>query len=304
MNTKRSSNVSMTAFKLPSRKGLWQVISLEFILSSLFLAMSASSIYFGREYFPDLTLTSTVQFTPSSTVAIDEPVFEDSSRSFVLAKNEAIEIETFIGKEMFYFYGYARNSFSSDKLTIFKLHSKALVEEKILATLPKRMQKRAKKYIRAVLMISQRHQVDPLWVLSVMWTESHFKYRAKSIVGARGLMQIMPKTKKYIYEQHRKNGNQLVVESKDFNINEYFPFKVLPYEVKSHVGKLVNIELGIIYLKGLLKDFKQSHKLATVAYNMGPGWTRGRLRRNLPVGQRNLYLDKVKKAYSHITKKI
>ena len=294
--------MGMSEFKLPSRTALRQIFSLEFVLSSLFLAMSASSLYFGREYFPDLNLSNSLVFTGN--VQSQDLNSEQNPRSFVLAKNESIEIESFIGKEMFYFYGYARNSFSSDKLTVFKLHSKALMEERILSTLPKRMQKRAKNYIRAVLMISQRHQVDPLWVLSVMWTESHFKYQAKSIVGARGLMQIMPATKKYIYNQHRKKGNQLVVETKDFNINEYYPYKVLPYDIKSHVAKLVNIELGVIYLKGLLKDFKQSHKLATVAYNMGPGWTRGRLRRNLPVGQRNLYLDKVKKAYSQIAKKI
>lgn len=301
MDIKRSSVVNASILKSSSRREITQIVSLEVVLSILFMLLCVSSLYFGKQYFPKFELSQ--NFLPFSNASSAAQTI-DPSKSFVLAKSESIEIESFIGKEMFYFYGYARNSFSNDKLTVFKLHSKALMEERILSTLPKRMQARAKNYIRAVLMISQRHQVDPLWVLSVMWTESHFKYKAKSIVGARGLMQIMPETKKYIYKLYKRRGNSLVVEADKFNINEYFPYKVLPYEVKNYVHKLVNIELGVIYLKGLLKDFKQSHKLATVAYNMGPGWTRGRLRRNLPVGQKNLYLTKVKKAYSQIAKKI
>ena len=51
-----------------------------------------------------------------------------------------------------------------------------------------------------------------------------------------------------------------------------------------------------------LVAFNNNHHHATVAYNMGPFWTKGQLRNNLPVGQDNHYLDKVLKNYYHITK--
>ncbi|MFA7614018.1 MAG: transglycosylase SLT domain-containing protein, partial [Candidatus Caldatribacteriota bacterium] len=70
------------------------------------------------------------------------------------------------------------------------------------------------------------------------------------------------------------------------------------------VSKLRNLEVGIYYLKGLLRSFKNNHHHATVAYNMGPYWTLSRLKNNLPVGKNNHYLNKVKKAYSHITQEL
>jgi soluble lytic murein transglycosylase-like protein len=62
------------------------------------------------------------------------------------------------------------------------------------------------------------------------------------------------------------------------------------------------LEAGIFYLKNLLEAFNHNHHYATVAYNMGPYWTKGRLKNNLPVGENNRYLDKVLKNYYHITK--
>jgi soluble lytic murein transglycosylase-like protein len=68
------------------------------------------------------------------------------------------------------------------------------------------------------------------------------------------------------------------------------------------VGKLRNLEVGIFYLKNLLQAFNDNHYHATVAYNMGPYWTKGQLKNNLPVGENNHYLNKVLKNYYHITK--
>jgi soluble lytic murein transglycosylase len=68
------------------------------------------------------------------------------------------------------------------------------------------------------------------------------------------------------------------------------------------ISKLRNLEVGIFYLKGLLEAFNNNHYYATVAYNMGPYWTKGQLKNNLPVGKKNNYLDKVLKNYYHITK--
>lgn len=221
----------------------------------------------------------------------------------LLGQQEKLDLQGMVEKTRSYSYGETQLGFYLKDLEFFNLNSKMDAESKILESLPKILAKKANTYVRAVLKMSQLHQVDPIWILSVMWTESNFDYSAKSWAGARGLMQIMPDTRTFIYKVYKTSGSQLLVEQKGFNINEYFPYKVTGEEHKKHVKKLMNIELGIIYLKTLLTSFK-SHKYATVAYNMGPGWTRSRLRRKLPVGQKNEYLDKVRKAYRIIVKKI
>ena len=140
--------------------------------------------------------------------------------------------------------------------------------------------------------------------MSIMWTESHFQPKAQSHVGARGLMQLMPKTKAWIYNRYRNQGNRLVVENHMLDIHFFFNKNIKKASLGIYKKKLINIELGIIYLKYLLKKFDNNHKLATVAYNMGPGWTRYRLRNKLPVGVKNLYLSKVEKAYQSLSNRI
>ena len=56
--------------------------------------------------------------------------------------------------------------------------------------------------------------------------------------------------------------------------------------------------------KELLNSFDNNYHYATVAYNMGPYWTKTRLKKNLPVGKKNHYLNKVLKAYHHIAKNL
>ena len=45
-----------------------------------------------------------------------------------------------------------------------------------------------------VLRLSREHGVEPLFVASVIASESGFRKKARSSVGARGLMQLMPRT--------------------------------------------------------------------------------------------------------------
>ena len=177
-------------------------------------------------------------------------------------------------------------------------------ESLLTESLPKRMRKRGALYVRPVLLLSEKHQIDPFWVMSIMWTESHFKPTAESHVGARGLMQLMPKTKAWIYNRYHQTGDKLVVENHMADMDYFFNKAIPKTSLKFYKMKLINIELGIIYLKYLLNRFGQNHRLATIAYNMGPGWTRYRLRNKLPVGEKNLYLTKVERAYQAFSKKI
>lgn len=226
-----------------------------------------------------------------------------SQTETLLKPSERIDMERLISRSMSYSYEKTQLGFYLKNLAFFDTHTKAQAEELILANLPLFLKEKAKNYVRAVLIIAEKHQVDPIWVLSVMWTESHFDYSAKSWAGARGLMQIMPETRKFVYRDYRRKGNKLLVEQADFKITPFFPYNITQKTKKQHIRKLVNIELGVIYLKKLLRRFKD-HKHATVAYNMGPGWTQMRLRKNLPVGNKNEYLDKVDSAYKQIIKKI
>lgn len=178
------------------------------------------------------------------------------------------------------------------------------IEEQLSLSLPRYMRKRAAQYVRPVLLLAEKHQIDPFWVMSIMWTESHFEPTAQSHVGARGLMQLMPKTKAWIYNRYRNAGHKLVVENQMSDINYFFNKKITKRSMQFYKMKLINIELGIVYLKYLLEKFNNNHKFATVAYNMGPGWTRYRLRNKLPVGESNLYLTKVEKAYEYLSQRI
>ncbi len=177
-------------------------------------------------------------------------------------------------------------------------------EQKMVQLFPKNLQKKVAKVIRPVLVLCEKHELDPFWVLSVMWTESHFKVEALSHRGAAGLMQVMPSTFLETLKKMKRAGIQLEAERGD----EYFRYKYGQlYFQTGHtkmVSKLRNLEVGIYYLKGLLKSFNNNHHHATIAYNMGPYWTSSRLKNNLPVGKNNQYLNKVKKAYTHITQEL
>ncbi|MDA8078892.1 MAG: transglycosylase SLT domain-containing protein [Nitrospiraceae bacterium] len=94
--------------------------------------------------------------------------------------------------------------------------------------------------------LSRRHEVDPLLTLSVMREESRFDADARSVTGARGLMQLMPPT------AYRLAKNLKLNVTKEANLHE----------------ARTNIHLGVYYLKSLQNEFVSlSHVLA--AYNAG-----------------------------------
>jgi hypothetical protein len=209
-------------------------------------------------------------------------------------------------------FGFKRQKtyrFKSDSLgffigdiSFFANNSYDEAEAQIVQLFPLKIQKKVKRVIRPVLILCEKHQLDPFWVLSVMWTESHFKNEATSKKGARGLMQLMPGT--YMETLAYMKSSNIQIESdrgEEYLRYQYgHAFNEMGYS--KLVGKLRNLEVGIFYLKNLLVAFNDNHYYATVAYNMGPYWTKGQLKNNLPVGENNHYLNKVLKNYYHITK--
>lgn len=157
------------------------------------------------------------------------------------------------------------------------------LEELIISNAPKHIHEGLKKYLQLSFHFAQKYQVDPFWVLSIMWVESHFDPEIKSPVNASGLMQIMPATSYWL--------NHLLDRTIEPD---------LAYELTK--DPIHNVQLGTFYLKRLLKRFHGNYVHSTVAYNMGPGYTKRRLRWGLPVGKKNLYLDKVRRAYRRLTR--
>lgn len=90
---------------------------------------------------------------------------------------------------------------------------------------------------------------DPIFVASVIKTESAFNRRAISPVGATGLMQIMPGTHEHIltFEQFRGVVMQSLFEAR------------------------YNVRLGIAYLQYLEGMYRGNRILMLAAYNWGPG---------------------------------
>jgi hypothetical protein len=102
--------------------------------------------------------------------------------------------------------------------------------------------------------------LDPMLVLAVIKVESGFRNRALSPVGARGLMQIMPETGKFLTEELLRAG---AVEARGF--------------VPDHLDDpVLNIKLGVYYLVGLKRQFRNL-SLALLAYNLGPSEMHNRL---------------------------
>jgi Rod binding domain-containing protein len=95
------------------------------------------------------------------------------------------------------------------------------------------------RFIKLISETADRHGLDPTLIAAVITQESGGNPMAVSPAGARGLMQLMPKT-----------GDSLGVDD--------------PFDPSQ------NIEGGTKYLKNLLDHFDGDETLALAAYNAGP----------------------------------
>jgi soluble lytic murein transglycosylase len=90
--------------------------------------------------------------------------------------------------------------------------------------------------------------LDPALIAGVIYAESHFRDQT-SHAGAKGLMQLMPRTADYIAE---KSGGTAFVQG-------------------DLATPQVNIAYGSWYLRYLLEKYDGSEVLALAAYNAGEG---------------------------------
>ncbi|HSW09903.1 MAG TPA: transglycosylase SLT domain-containing protein [Bacillota bacterium] len=95
---------------------------------------------------------------------------------------------------------------------------------------------------------SERFQLDPLLILAIMRTESHFRADAISVADARGLMQILPTTGEWIAERAGWRTSK-----------------------EALFDPAHNILLGAWYIRHLLDTFDGEYLHAIAAYNGGWG---------------------------------
>jgi len=94
------------------------------------------------------------------------------------------------------------------------------------------------RYQRLIIDAAYRYKVEPAIIKAIIMAESGFNPKAVSRVGARGLMQLMPRT------------------AKSLGVEDSFK--------PAH-----NIDAGVRYFKYLLDQFDGEMKLALAAYNAG-----------------------------------
>ncbi len=129
-----------------------------------------------------------------------------------------------------------------------------------------------------ILNESYTYDIDPLFVLALIKTESTFFNWARSEKGALGLMQIRPITGRYLAEKLgvRWDGEDILYD---------------PY---------LNIKMGIHYFSLLMDRYNNDVKKALAAYNFGPFYIERRLRYGKRVPER--YANKVLATYDRLKK--
>ncbi len=105
-------------------------------------------------------------------------------------------------------------------------------------------------YESTIAKAAKKNDIEQAWIYAIIRQESRFHPSAKSSVGAKGLMQLMPGTAKDVA---RKSKGAISPS----NINLLDP--------------TTNIHLGSAYLSDLLDSWGEYGILATASYNAGPG---------------------------------
>lgn len=113
--------------------------------------------------------------------------------------------------------------------------------------------------------------IDRALVFAVMRQESNFRTRAKSHAGARGLMQLMPRTASYMAGKRLRGGHNQLYDPE------------------------LNMSLGQKYVQHLLDDPNIDGDLfyTVAAYNGGPGNLRKWRRRNDYQGDPLLFIESI-----------
>ncbi|HOP48282.1 MAG TPA: lytic transglycosylase domain-containing protein [Desulfobacteraceae bacterium] len=163
------------------------------------------------------------------------------------------------------FEGRELNQAAKNKTLIFESDQSEFQKRNIVKF---NSRKKAEQFFAPIIIqVANKHDIDPDLIKAIIMAESGYNPQAISKKGAKGLMQLMPKT-----------AEALGVED-IFN--------------PAH-----NINGGVKYFKQLLKKFKGDIKMALAAYNAG-------IRRVKeyqgipPIGATRYYIEKVFEYYQY-----
>jgi len=102
-------------------------------------------------------------------------------------------------------------------------------------------------YEEQVIKAAQKSQIEPALIYGIIRRESAFIADIKSSAGAIGLMQLMPRTARYVAE---------LKGDKDWR--------------GDLTDETVNIDFGAFYIRHVMDRFEDNQVLALAAYNAGP----------------------------------
>ena len=120
-----------------------------------------------------------------------------------------------------------------------------------------------------VVPASLSNAIDPAFVYGLMRQESRFVKNVKSVVGASGLMQVMPKT--------------AIWTAKKIGLSPFSPTMLKDKEV--------NVAIGTGYMGLVLQSLDGSLALAAAAYNAGP--SRARKWREVPGSEGAIWVENI-----------
>jgi soluble lytic murein transglycosylase len=163
------------------------------------------------------------------------------------------------------------------------------IYSKVLSSLPEKWKPKSVEIATAIIQESQAQELDPMFILAVIQTESGFNPDAKGSKGDSGLMQILPDTGEWIAEMYH-----------------------IPWKGKKALFEPVyNIKLGVTYFAHLREEFEEVPRDYLRAFNMGPTHVRKSLKRKTKAGvQMNahilnkIYARRVMRNYALIYKEV
>ena len=121
-----------------------------------------------------------------------------------------------------------------------------------------------------------KYDIDPMLVLSIIVVESSFNKNARSPMGARGLMQLMPGTAQKLCTEIGIEYNEAVFT-----------------DIKT------NVHVGAYYLSKLSSKYNNNMKLYLAAYNRGPSQVDRLLKEKNSIPQG--YYSKIIKTYQKLS---
>ncbi|OWZ83315.1 lytic transglycosylase domain-containing protein [Natranaerobius trueperi] len=137
-------------------------------------------------------------------------------------------------------------------------------------------------YEQEIYHVSEKHDIDPYLLFSIIKVESKFDSKAVSNSGALGLMQIMPSTGAWA-------ANEISIES---------------FEYDDLLEHKTNLEIGAWYFDYLKNEFNDDLVKTLAAYNAGQGKVREWIETNvwdgttediesIPYGETRSYIERV-----------